>query len=110
MTQNTMAADHQQRATADALAWLRETDTLTESAIIKAVTEDLRCEETTPGVVTVTNHEHDDPAAHQYEVFTSGELISSCDCPHFEYRSEICKHMISVAMWFDEHSQKTISD
>lgn len=57
------------------------------------------------GTVTVRNHSHDDPAAHEYDVSVarSGET-TKCSCPSDEHQSGPCKHR----RWVEHHAPDAV--
>ena len=89
--------------TRSSLSWLRETDTLTMETLKRAYWEDLRVYNVDYGTVELLNHSYDNPGGHHSTVSVNRDgLVHYCDCPHYQYRGEVCKHMVSVAMKIDD--------
>ena len=93
----------QNQITRSALSWLRETDTLTMMTLKRAYWEDIRPVDVSYGHVIVENHSHEHPDEHSNNVSVSQHgLVHHCDCSHYKYRNDVCKHMVSVAMEIDD--------
>ncbi|WP_254663485.1 hypothetical protein [Haladaptatus sp. W1] len=57
-----------------------------------------------PGLIDVTNENHENPADHQYTVPTDDvtHKLMACICPHHVHRNAVCKHMAAVEIATDD--------
>ncbi|EFW91145.1 SWIM zinc finger domain protein [Haladaptatus paucihalophilus DX253] len=57
-----------------------------------------------PGLLTVTNESHENPADHQYTVSIDDvtDELMACTCPHHAHRNAFCKHMAAVETAIDD--------
>lgn len=74
---------------------VREADAKT---VKRAQYEAFEFELDAPGLVTVINASHKNPADHSYLVNVETDTPVACECKAFQYRDGPCKHMVAVAI------------
>ncbi|WP_458188879.1 SWIM zinc finger family protein [Haladaptatus sp. NG-WS-4] len=75
-----------------------------EAAQKRAQAEQFSFDVDAPGLIEVTNENHENPAAHQYTVSIDDvtENLMACTCPHHVHRNAYCKHMAAVETATDD--------
>ncbi|WP_336363179.1 SWIM zinc finger family protein [Halalkalicoccus salilacus] len=69
-----------------------------QKTVQRAQYEAFEFELDTPGLVTVINASHKNPADHSYLVNVETDTPVACECKAFQYRDGPCKHMVAVAI------------
>ncbi|WP_458190205.1 SWIM zinc finger family protein [Haladaptatus sp. NG-WS-4] len=82
-----------------------------ETAQKRAQAEQFSFDVDAPGLIEVTNENHEKPTEHQYVVSIDDvtDELMACTCPHHIHRNAYCKHMAAVENATEDGTLEAIS-